>query len=119
MKSLIKLEEAFMLILAVAGLIYLKSPWWGYTLMSVGPDISMLGYLAGNKTGAFTYNLFHHKAIAILVLLIGICMKEENVMITGIILFGHSSLDRMAGYGLKLNEGFSYTHLGRIGKQPS
>ncbi|HSC52319.1 MAG TPA: DUF4260 domain-containing protein [Phnomibacter sp.] len=118
MKNLIKLEEAFMLILAIAGLMFFNVPWWGYTLLLLGPDISMLGYLAGNKTGALTYNLFHHKAIAILVLLIGFYMKAETIMITGIILFGHSSLDRMAGYGLKLNEGFSYTHLGRIGKQP-
>ncbi|MEO6611453.1 MAG: DUF4260 family protein [Chitinophagaceae bacterium] len=30
---------------------------------------------------------------------------------------GHSSMDRMFGYGLKTNEGFKYTHLGMIGKE--
>jgi hypothetical protein len=29
------------------------------------PDISMLGYLAGNKAGAIIYNFFHHKALGI------------------------------------------------------
>ncbi len=116
MKSIIKLEEAAMLIISVLGLIHFNAAWWCYALMAIGPDISMLGYLGGNKLGAFTYNLFHHKAIAILVLLTGFYLKNDELMITGLILFGHSSLDRMAGYGLKLKEGFSYTHLGRIGK---
>jgi len=32
-------------------------------------------------------------------------------------MFGHSSMDRMFGYGLKTEEGFKYTHLGMIGKK--
>ena len=40
-----------------------------------------------------------------------------KLFIAGIILFGHSSMDRMFGYGLKLKEGFKYTHLGMIGKK--
>jgi hypothetical protein len=43
-------------------------------------------------------------------------LKNEWLQISGIILFGHSSMDRSLGYGLKLNEGFKYTHLGMIGK---
>jgi hypothetical protein len=35
----------------------------------------------------------------------------------GIILFGHSSMDRIFGYGLKLNEGFKFTHLGLVGNK--
>jgi hypothetical protein len=35
----------------------------------------------------------------------------------GIVLFGHSSLDRMLGFGLKYKEGFGFTHLGKIGKE--
>jgi hypothetical protein len=34
----------------------------------------------------------------------------------GVILFSHSSLDRMLGYGLKFEKGFKFTHLGEIGK---
>jgi hypothetical protein len=116
MVNIIKLEEAFMLMLAIAGLIFFNVPWWCYVLLALGPDISMLGYLAGNKAGAFTYNLFHHKAVAIILLVVGF-YRSDLLMITGLILMGHSSMDRMLGYGLKLNEGFSYTHLGRIGKE--
>jgi hypothetical protein len=37
--------------------------------------------------------------------------------LAGVILFSHSSMDRMFGYGLKYTKGFAYTHLGTIGKQ--
>lgn len=32
-------------------------------------------------------------------------------------MIGHSSIDRIFGYGLKYKEGFGFTHLGKIGKQ--
>jgi hypothetical protein len=38
-------------------------------------------------------------------------------MLAGIILFAHSSMDRLFGYGLKYFTGFSDTHLGKIGKE--
>ena len=81
------------------------------------PDISMLGYLAGNKAGAAAYNLFHHKGVAVAVFMAGLLMPQMLVQMIGLILFGHSSMDRMFGYGLKLPEGFKYTHLGIIGKK--
>lgn len=117
MKNIIKLEEAGMLILAIGGLIIAHASWWWYLLLAIGPDISMIGYTGGNKTGAFFYNLFHHKGIAVVIFLLGFFIDNTILELTGIILFGHSSLDRMLGYGLKLNEGFKYTHLGIIGKK--
>ena len=122
MKNILKLEEAAMFGFCVCILIFLKEPWWVFLLLLIGPDISMLGYLAGNKTGAFCYNLFHHKGIAILLFIIGYQLTDpldHNLIILGIILLGHSSLDRMLGYGLKYQQGFKYTHLGIIGKGKS
>ena len=86
-------------------------------LILIAPDISFIGYTAGNKIGAVCYNLFHHKGIAIAIFLTGFILKDELIQIVGIILFGHSSMDRMLGYGLKLNQGFKYTHLETIGKR--
>ena len=120
MKTLFKIEEAAMLGLCIYILVSLKVPWWAYILLAVGPDISMLGYLMGNKAGADCYNLFHHKGIAIAVFMIGIILNDpagDIVSTAGIVLFGHSSMDRMFGYGLKLQQGFKYTHLGIIGKK--
>ena len=103
--------------LSVWALTYFNAEWWCYLILLFGPDISMLGYLGGNKTGAFFYNLFHHKAIAIIIFIAGFLSGILPLQLTGIILFGHSSMDRSFGYGLKLKEGFKYTHLGLIGKK--
>ena len=89
----------------------------GYLLILIAPDISFIGYTAGNKIGAVCYYLFHHKGIATAIFLPGFILKDELIQIVGIILFGHSSMYRMLGYGLKLNQGFKYTHLGTIGKR--
>ncbi len=117
MKSILKLEEFAMFAICAYALYLLKAEWWYYILMLIAPDISMIGYTAGNKVGAATYNLFHHKGIAMAIFAIGLSINNELTEIIGIILFGHSSMDRMFGYGLKLNQGFKYTHLGLIGKK--
>lgn len=117
MKYVIKLEELVMLALSIFALNYLQVSWWYYLILFVGPDISMLGYVFGNKIGAACYNIFHHKGIALIVLLLGIIYTDLFLQVTGIILFGHSSMDRMFGYGLKYSKGFTFTHLGAIGKK--
>ena len=101
MKNIIRLEELAMLGLSLYALSEYHSDWWWYLLLVLGPDISMIGYLGGNKTGAFLYNLFHHKGIAMLIFLMGSLLSMESVLMTGIVLFGHSSMDRFFGYGLK------------------
>ena len=117
MKNILKLEEAALFALSIYGLYFLHAEWWWYALLVLGPDISMLGYLTGNNIGAICYNFFHHKAVAIVVFAAGLLMPNLLLQLTGIVLFGHSSMDRMMGYGLKTSEGFKYTHLGIIGKQ--
>ncbi len=116
MNKILQLEEAAMLGICIYGLILLKVDWWYYLLLLLGPDISMLGYLAGNKAGAVCYNIFHHKAVAVLVFSLGIYSQSSLLQVIGLILFGHSSMDRTMGYGLKYFDGFGHTHLGLIGK---
>ena len=117
MKNILKSEEAAMFALGMYALTLFHAAWWWWLLLFLGPDLSMIAYLAGNKTGAIFYNMFHHKGIAVIVFTIGFLVHNELLQLCGIILFGHSSMDRMMGYGLKLNEGFKYTHLGNIGKK--
>ena len=83
----------------------------------MGPDISMLGYVFGNKIGAYSYNLFHHKAVGVVFLVAGLFLESQVASITGLIIFGHSSMDRLLGYGLKTEQGFKFTHLGIIGNK--
>lgn len=116
MKSLLKLEELVMLLLSIFLLWNSDAAWYWYVLMVLGPDISMAGYLLNNRAGAVLYNIFHHKGIAIVVFMMGIYWNHELLLRAGVVLFGHASLDRIAGYGLKYNKGFAFTHLGVIGK---
>ncbi|MGN7785145.1 DUF4260 domain-containing protein [Niabella sp. 22666] len=116
MKWLLKTEELVMLLLSVFLLWNSDAAWYWYVLILFGPDISMLGYLVNNKVGAALYNLFHHKGIAILIFLAGMYLSNDLLLRAGVVLFGHAALDRIAGYGLKYNKGFSFTHLGVIGK---
>jgi hypothetical protein len=117
MKNIIRLEEAAMFGLCIYALSLFHVDWWWYFILVLGPDISMMGYLAGNKAGAAAYNLFHHKGLAIAVFVTGLLLPDHLLQIIGIVLFGHSSMDRFFGYGLKTGEGFKYTHLGIIGKK--
>ena len=116
MKNILRLEEGAMFGLCLYALYLLKADWWWYPLIVVGPDISMAGYLAGNKAGAICYNLFHHKGIAVMFFIAGLLVPAIFLQMTGIVLFGHASMDRSLGYGLKTREGFKFTHLGLIGK---
>lgn len=117
MKNLLRLEEAAMFVACIYLLSMHETSWWVYLILILGPDIGMVGYLVNDKVGATSYNLFHHKAIAIAVYATGIYFNNELIQVTGIILFGHSSMDRMFGYGLKYFAGFKHTHLGIVGRR--
>ncbi len=117
MKTTIQLEEIAMLGLGIYLFGLLSYPWWLFLALFLVPDIGMLGYILNNKTGAFIYNLSHHKGVAVLMYLIGIYMSRDTFQLAGIILFAHASFDRLLGYGLKYEKGFKFTHLGEIGKK--
>lgn len=117
MKTIIRLEELGLFLFGIYLFSQLDFAWWWFLVLILAPDLSMIGYVFGNKSGAFLYNLFHHKGIAILVYMIGIYVFDDFLKLTGIILFAHSCFDRMMGYGLKYGIGFKFTHLGEIGKK--
>lgn len=116
MKWLLKLEELAMFLLSIFLLWNGNAAWYWYLLILVGPDVGMLAYLINNNVGAVFYNIFHHKGIAIIIFMTAIYFDSILWQQIGIILFGHSSWDRLMGFGLKYNTGFGYTHLGLIGK---
>jgi hypothetical protein len=116
MKTLIRLEEAGILALSVFLLYKLDMhlSWWVYTILFFSPDIGMLGYLVNTKVGAITYNLFHHKAVAALILIAGVVQSESYFLLAGLLLFAHSSFDRILGYGLKYPDHFKHTSIGSL-----
>ena len=117
MKNLLKLEELFFFGFALFLFSGLDYGWGWYALFFFAPDLSMLGYLINPRVGAWTYNLIHHKGLAVTLLIFGYLNANPPLMFAGTILLGHSSFDRVLGYGLKYPDAFQNTHLGRIGKQ--
>lgn len=116
MKNLLKLEELAQFLLCLYALFAMDAAWWFYPLLALGPDIGLLGYAVNAQVGAITYNLLHHKALALLVMMAGFVLMTPFVMSVGFVLFGHASMDRIFGYGLKFGDNFHHTHLGWIGK---
>ena len=114
MKHLLQSEQFLGSIGSLCLLYFIPVPFgWGwYFLLFWLPDIGMLGYLAGNKVGALTYNAFHHKGIALCMAVAGLGLGMAGLMVAGILLFSHAAFDRVMGYGLKHFTGFKHTHLG-------
>jgi len=116
MKYVIRLEELLLFGLALFLFSGLDYGWGTYALLFFAPDLSMLGYLANPRIGAWTYDLVHHKGLAVTLYILGYLLSIPWLMLTGTILLGHSSLDRVLGYGLKYPDAFQNTHLGWIGR---
>lgn len=119
MKSVLKMEEMFLTLLAFYLFLALDYAWWWFFLLLLAPDVSMLGYLLGPKIGAWVYNLAHHRGVAVALFLLGGIGQAGWLQAIGLILLGHASLDRVFGYGLKYTDSFQHTHLGRIGGERS
>lgn len=115
MEKIIKLEELGLLLLGIYLFNQLEYAWW-FLVLILAPDFSMIGYLFGNRIGAICYNIAHHRGIAIVLYFVGIYTSTTILQLLAVILFAHSAMDRMLGYGLKYEKGFKYTHLGEIGK---
>ena len=116
MKNTLKFEELAQFILGIVLFSQLDLAWWWFPTLILLPDIGIFGYAINTKVGAFIYNLFHNKAIGITILLGGMFYLGETFTVIGIILFSHSAMDRIFGFGLKYPDSFKNTHLGKIGK---
>ena len=119
MKTLIKIEELFLVGLSFYLFANLHYAWWWFLILFFAPDLSMIGYLVNPKIGAFTYDFIHHKGTAIALFGIGSFLHFQWAQAAGLIILGHSSFDRILGYGLKYSDSFQHTHLGMIGRTPS
>jgi hypothetical protein len=116
MKTILKLEDIAELTLSIFLFAQLDFAWWYYPALLLLPDLSMIGYLVNTRIGAALYNVFHHKGLGIAIGMIGFLLSNQALMLAGVILFGHSAMDRVFGYGLKYSDDFKNTHLGKIGK---
>jgi len=117
MKTTLKIEELAQFIFGIYLFSQIDYAWWWFPTLLLLPDLGIIGYAANARIGAITYNLFHSKTIAIGLILAGTFFLGDLYILMGVILFSHSSMDRIMGYGLKYPDSFNNTHLGKIGKQ--
>jgi hypothetical protein len=111
----LRLEGAAAFVAGLALYGWLGGPWLLALPLLLLPDAAAIGYLAGPRLGAFTYNLVHNWAFGLALLGAGLAAGALPIAILGAISVAHVGMDRSVGYGLKLGT-FQDTHLGRIGK---
>ena len=114
--AILRFEGAVILSLAVFLYVRGDGGWLLFLLLLLAPDISLLGYAAGPRVGAATYNALHTTVGPAAVAVAGILAESTGAVSVALVWFAHIGLDRLLGYGLKHTSGFRDTHLGRIGR---
>ncbi len=110
---LLKLEGGLELAAAILAYALLGGNWVLFVVLLLVPDVSMLGYLAGNRVGAAVYNAAHtYLAPAALAVIAWALHLPPWVTLVALIWAAHIGMDRLLGFGLKYPEGFKPTHLG-------
>lgn len=117
-RLVLRLEGLCVLIAASVAYSKFGLGWGTFALFFLTPDLSFLGYLAGPKVGAVSYNVAHSYVGAVACLVTGFVLPTPMLLSAGIIWLAHIGFDRALGYGLKYAEGFGFTHLGHIGRFP-
>ena len=114
MKNVLRLEMVVLFGLSVYLFALTNFAWWWFPVLLLVPDVGVVGYLAGPRLGAYTYNLTHHLGLATLLIIVGQYYALSYVELAGIIMLGHSAFDRILGFGLKYTDSFRHTHLGML-----
>lgn len=115
-RLLLRLEAGALLAAAVVFYAHTGASWWLFALLFLAPDIAMLGYLRGPRTGALAYNLAHTYGLPALLGGGALWSGSSLLLAAAVIWLAHIGFDRLMGYGLKHATDFNDTHLGRIGR---
>ena len=93
--------------------------WWVYAVLFLLPDLSFAAYLVDAKTGAVVYNAAHSYMAPVALMTTSFALASPLWLSIAMIWLAHIGIDRALGYGLKYGAGFTFTHLGRIGRTAS
>jgi len=116
-RVVLRAEGAALLTLAVILYARVGDSWWLFGILFLAPDLSLVGYLSGARTGAIVYNAAHTLDGPILLAAAGLLLLAFIILVPlALIWVAHIGFDRLVGYGLKYSAGFNFTHLGRIGR---
>ena len=99
MNRLLRLEGVAIGVLAI--FVYTRGDhsWLAFALLFLVPDLSMLGYIAGPRLGALTYNIVHTYVGPMI--LAAVMLLTGGSMMLPLIWIAHIGLDRALGYRLE------------------
>ncbi len=107
----LRVEGLAVAVAALVGFASTGKPWWLVPALFLVPDLSALGYLAGRRVGAWTYNLAHTAPLP-LALLAGAGWHISAFTVAGAVGLCHLGVDRVLKYGVKYDHNAGMTHLG-------
>ena len=88
--------------------------WLLLVVLALAPDLSMLGYVAGPRVGALSYDLVHGYVGPLALGVVGVLAGADLAIQLALIWAAHIGADRLLGYGLKYPSAFKDTHLQRV-----
>ena len=91
--------------------------WWWLAVLFVLFDVSMVGYLAGPAIGAWTYNAVHSYIGPAACGALAVVDSSRHLGFVALVWAFHIGVDRLLGFGLKLRDRFSHTHLGTLNER--
>ncbi len=111
---LLRLEGAAVFIAAVVLYFDAGFGWLLLVVLFLAPDLSAVGYLAGPRVGAASYDVVHTYALPVALGTAGVVTGSDLATQLALIWVAHIGIDRAIGYGLKYPTGFRDTHLQRV-----
>lgn len=111
-----RLENVAIALAAGVGFVVAGFDWWWLLALFLLFDLSMVGYAASPRVGAWTYNVVHSYLGPGAVLAAGVISEESSLVFVALVWAFHVAVDRALGYGLKFADRFTHTHLGEIGR---
>jgi hypothetical protein len=113
-RLLLRVEGLAVVSVAVGLYFWADYPWWLLLALALAPDLSMLGYVAGPRVGALTYNSVHTYVLPVALGFARVLADNGLATKLALIWLAHIGLDRALGYGLKYPTRFQDTHLQRV-----
>jgi hypothetical protein len=113
-RIVVRAENLAVFVAALLAYAQLGAGWGLFCALFLLPDLSMLGYLAGARAGAVSYNAAHSYVGPALLALLGLAVPGVWPWVA--LWVAHIGFDRALGYGLKYSSAFGDTHLGRVGR---
>jgi hypothetical protein len=113
-RVLVRLEGLALGVAALMLYARLGGRWGIFALLFLAPDLGIVGYLAGPRVGAMTYNVLHTYVLPLALAFYGYASGQVVPQHVALIWLAHIGIDRTLGLGLKYGSGFRDTHLSRL-----